>query len=128
MRIGSIHCLVVAMLALPTLTAQVRDSRTTSEPGITRRLVIGQGTVQVVRSTYEPGAVEPRGPHPFDVVIVPLSQGNMDAKIAGKSVEWRAGEAIFIPRGIEHHIANVGKTPLDFVSIRIPQSSLPGEG
>lgn len=44
----------------------------------------------------------------------------MDVKIAGKSVEWTVGEAIFIPRGIEHHIANVGKTPLDFVPIRIP--------
>jgi mannose-6-phosphate isomerase-like protein (cupin superfamily) len=120
MRIGSIPCLAMALLAFSPLPAQVRDSRTTTEPGITRRLMIDQRTVQVVRSTYEPGAAEPRGPHRFDVVIVPLSQGNMKVKIAGKSVEWTIGEAIFIPRGIEHDIANVGKTPLDFVSIRIP--------
>jgi mannose-6-phosphate isomerase-like protein (cupin superfamily) len=120
MRIASIPCPVMALLALTTLTAQIRDSRTTSEPGITRRLVIDQRSVQVVRSTYQSGAVEPRGPHSFDVVIVPLSQGDMKVKIAGKSVEWKIGEPIFIPRGIEHDIANVGKTPLDFVSIRIP--------
>jgi quercetin dioxygenase-like cupin family protein len=120
MRKVSIAYLVVTLLVLTTLTAQVRDSRTTSGPGITRRLVIDQKSVQVVRSTYEPGAVEPRGPHPFDVVIVPLSQGNMAVKIAGKSAKWAIGEPIFIPRGIEHDIANAGKTPLDFVSIRIP--------
>ena len=62
MRIAFIPSVVMALLALTTLTGQVRDSRTTSEPGITRRLVIDQRTVQVVRSTYQPGAVEPNGP------------------------------------------------------------------
>jgi mannose-6-phosphate isomerase-like protein (cupin superfamily) len=120
MRMAFLPSEVMALLSLTTLTAQVRDSRTTSEPGITRRLVIDQRTVQVVRSTYQPGAVEPRGPHGFDVVIVPLSQGDMNVKIAGKTVEWKIGEPSFISRGIEHDIANVGKVPLDFVSIRIP--------
>jgi mannose-6-phosphate isomerase-like protein (cupin superfamily) len=44
----------------------------------------------------------------------------MKVKIAGKSVEWKIGEPFFIPRGIEHNLANRGRTPVDFVSIRIP--------
>jgi hypothetical protein len=54
---------------------QVVGSRTTSTPGITRRVMIDERTVQAVRSTYQPGTAEPPGPHMFDVVCVPLSPG-----------------------------------------------------
>jgi mannose-6-phosphate isomerase-like protein (cupin superfamily) len=120
MRIGSIPYLVTAVLALTTLTAQVRDSRTTSDGGITRRLVIDERTVQAVRATYGPGVAEPLGPHSFDVVMVPLTQGEMKVTIAGKTVEWTIGEPIFVPRGVAHDVVNLGKMPVEFVSIRIP--------
>jgi len=108
------------LIAMAVVTAQVRDSRTTSESGITRRLVIDEKTVQVVRSTYKSGAIEPPGPHSFDVVCVPLTAGNMRVEIAGKTVAWKVGEPFFIPRGTEHGLANRGETAVDFVSIRIP--------
>ena len=110
----------VGLLAMMAFAAQVRDSRTASEGGITRRLMVDEPSVQAVRSTYRPGATELRGPHRFDVVLVPLSEGKMEVSVAGKSLEWKIGEAIFIGRGVEHDIANNGKTPVEFVSIRIP--------
>jgi quercetin dioxygenase-like cupin family protein len=115
-----ICCAAAALMTIGATTAQVRDSRITSDAGITRRLLIDEKTVQVVRSTYKSGVVEPPGPHSFDVVIVPLTAGKMRVEIAGRTVAWKVGDAFFIPRGIEHSLANRGETPVDFVSIRIP--------
>ncbi len=108
------------MLALTTFAAQVRDSRTASQSGITRRIMIDERNVQAVRSTYQPGPAKPRGPHAFDVMIVPLNEGKLDVTIGGKSVEWKIGEAIFIARAVEHAIANNEKKPAELVPLRIP--------
>jgi mannose-6-phosphate isomerase-like protein (cupin superfamily) len=35
-------------------------------------------------------------------------------------VEWTIGEPIFVPRGVAHDVVNLGKMPVEFVSIRIP--------
>lgn len=113
-------CGAVILIAMAVVTAQVRNSRTASEPGIKRQLVIDEKTVQVVRSTYESGALEPPGPHSFDAVIVPLSAGKMRVEVGGKTVAWKVGEPIFIPRGKEHSIENQGKTAVDLIGIRIP--------
>jgi mannose-6-phosphate isomerase-like protein (cupin superfamily) len=64
--------------------------------------------------------LNPPGPHSFDVVVVPLTAGNMRVEIAGKTVAWKVGEPIFIPRGVEHNLANRGETAVDLLSIRIP--------
>lgn len=113
-------CGAVALTAMAAVTAQVRESRITSDSGISRRLVIDEKSVQVVRSTYKAGAVEPPGPHSFDVVIVPITAGNMRVEIAGKAVVWKVGEPFFIPRAMKHNLANRGETAVDFISIRIP--------
>ena len=52
---GGFLVLAGTLIAIAVVTAQVRDSRTTSESGVNRRLVIDEKTVQVVRSTYKPG-------------------------------------------------------------------------
>ena len=113
-------CGAVALTGMAVVTAQVRVSRITSDPGISRRLVIDEKNVQVVRSTWKAGAVEPPGPHSFDVVIVPLTAGNMRVEIAGKAVAWKVGEPFFIPRAMKHNLANRGETAVDLISIRIP--------
>lgn len=120
MRSRFLICGAGTLIAMAMATAQVREPRSTSDTGISRRLVIDEKTVQVMRTTYKPGAVEPPGPHSFDVVIVPLSGGNMRVEIAGKPVEWRVGEPFFVPRGVEHNLANRGETAVDYLGIRIP--------
>lgn len=120
MRSRFLICGAGVLIAIGAVMAQVRDSRTTSDSGITRLLLIDEKTVQVVRSTYKPGAVEPPGPHSFDSVIVPLTAGNMRVEIGGKTVAWKVGDPLFVPRGMEHSIANRGDTAVDLVGIRIP--------
>lgn len=120
MRSRFLVCGAGVLISMAVVTAQVRDSRTTSDSGISRRLVLDEKSVQVVRSTYTSGAVEPAGPHSFDVVIVPLTPGNMRVEIEGRTVAWKVGEPIFIPRSTEHSLANRGETTVDLLSIRIP--------
>jgi len=120
MRSRFLVCGGGALIAIAAVAAQVRDFRTTSDAGISRRLVIDEKTVQVMRTMYRPGAVEPAGPHSFDVVIVPLTAGNMRVEIAGKPMAWKVGDPIFVPRGVEHNLSNRGKTAVDFISVRIP--------
>jgi hypothetical protein len=55
---------------------------------------------------------------PFLMVV--LSRVNMRVEIAGKTVSWKVDEPIFIPRGVEHSLANQGETAVDLLSIRIP--------
>ena len=112
--------LAVTLIEIAVVTAQVPDTRTTSEAGVTRRLVIDEKSVQVVRSTYLSGFVEAPGTHPFDVVLVPLTAGDIRVEVAGKAVPWKVGEPFFIPRKTEHSIANQGRVAVDLVSIRIP--------
>jgi mannose-6-phosphate isomerase-like protein (cupin superfamily) len=45
--------------------------------------------------------------HPFDQVIL-IVQGNGNAIINGKQTAVTAGDMIFIPKGIQHNVVNLG--------------------
>src|SRR5215813_7376084 len=112
---------IVAMAILAPALAQIKGGKTNTEPGITRRLLIDQPTVQTVRTSYAPGARESRGPHPYDVVLVPLNSGSIHLNIPGQpDPAWRPGEAIFIKRGTDHQLVNAGNSAIEFVSVRVP--------
>jgi quercetin dioxygenase-like cupin family protein len=82
-------------------------------------MVIDEPKVQVVHVTCATGCIEPPGPHPYDVVLVPLNQASMSVSIDGKPVKWRFGEPIFIHRGVQHEISNKGHEAAELLSIRI---------
>jgi quercetin dioxygenase-like cupin family protein len=110
-----------ALIAITPAAAQIKSGKSTTEPGITRRLLVDQPTVHTFRTSYAPGAMESHGPHPYDVVLVPLNSGTIHLNVAGQPDPlWRPGEAIFIKRGTDHQLVNVGKTAIEFVSVRIP--------
>ncbi len=80
MRSRFLICGAGVFIAIGAVMAQVRDSRTTSDSGISRRLVVDEKTVQVMRTIYKPGAVEPPG---------------LRVEIAGKTVrQWHGKWAI----------------------------------
>lgn len=118
LRRTSVPYFVVAFVVSVIVCAQVLVSQTRSAE-ITRRLLVDERAVQVVRSTYPPGAVEPPGPHAFDVVVVPLTSGNMEAVVGGNRIAWKVGEAFYIGRGVEHHLSNRGTTSVEFITVRI---------
>lgn len=91
-----------------------------ADAGVSRAVLVQQKSVEVLRVRREPGSVEPAGTHPFDVVIIPLAAGKAELTVGGRTLgEWKAGEAFFVPRNTEHHFANVGTTPLEYITVRI---------
>ncbi len=120
MRLTLCTLAVLTAFTVP-LRAQVSGGRTGDQPGIHRRLLIDEPTVQAVRAIYEPGVAEPAGPHAYDVVLLPLTEGVVKLNIAGRPDPlWKPGEAIFIKRGTEHRLVNVGSASIEFITVRIP--------
>jgi quercetin dioxygenase-like cupin family protein len=112
--------LLVAGSAIFATAAPSVDLHTSAGAGITKRMVIDEPRVQVVRVTIAPGAIEPPGSrHPYDVVLVPLNQALMEVSIEGKPVPWRSGEPIYIQRGSPHEMSNKGQEAAECLSIRI---------
>lgn len=111
--------LSVAVVGTFAMLVHSADSHTSGDSGITKRMVIDELKVQVVRLSYGPGATEPPGPHPYDVVLVPLNQVAMQLSIEGKTVKWSFGEPIYIQRGRQHAVSNAGRETAEFLSIRI---------
>lgn len=99
--------------------ASLRSFVASADAGITKSMLIDKPNVQVVHVTCRPGAIEPPGPHPYDVVLVPLNQAPMAVSIEGKSIKWSSGEPIYIPRGVQHNVSNKGHETAELLSIRI---------
>jgi quercetin dioxygenase-like cupin family protein len=105
------------LIALALAIAALQAPPTHSTASITRTVIVDRGGLQAVRVRYAPGAVEPPGPHVYDVVIVPLD-GAMSVELEGKPVAWRPGVPILIPRGAPHRVANPSRAAATFVSVR----------
>lgn len=90
-------------------------------PGLTRTPVTSNDDLGVTRLDFEPDVREPVHTHPYDLVVVPISAGSLDLQIGDqKSVHNSpVGEAIFIPRGVPHAVANVGAAPLHIIGVAI---------
>ncbi len=120
MKAQRLPALLVGVLSL-SATAQIQNVPPAEEAGIHRSLLVDQRSVQAARVTYEPGAIEPAGVHPYDVVVVPLNRGVIKLNVPGQPDPiWQPGTAIFIKRGTEHRLANIGKKPIEFITIRVP--------
>jgi len=87
---------------------------TPATPGITRTdlqqeplSIPGREVVQT-RVDSAPGAAVPKHRHPGDELVYVLS-GTLEYKIEGQPIQiLRAGEVLFIPRGVVHSAINVG--------------------
>lgn len=105
------------MVILLTLVGLLQAPPATSSETIARTVLADRDGFQAVRVTYAPGAVEPPGPHGYDVVIVPIDPG-LSVDLEGKPIAWRPGVTILIPRGAPHRVWNASASPVTFVSVR----------
>lgn len=89
--------------------------------GIKRTPRIENDETRVVEVAVEPGAREPVHTHPFDLVVVQLTAGTVEVRLAAdaKTVALGAGEVVFLPRDVPHAIGNAGRGPLAMMSVAI---------
>lgn len=79
----------------------------------------GHATVFTV--TVQPGAKVPGAHHHLDVdEVVYGLEGVTTYTLGGTPYELRAGDAVWAPRGIEHHFMNRGDVPAKFLSVLTP--------
>jgi quercetin dioxygenase-like cupin family protein len=88
--------------------------------GVTRTQLKDDAKSSVVRVRFMPGAKEPPHTHPYDVILIPVTDGSVDFNVAGKVVSaFGVGNVQFIPREATHHLANTGERPLEFITVAI---------
>ena len=127
---GTPHALVNAGTeAFDQITLAIKPDRppaepgaaTTAPPGITRTPVIDNGDVRVVRVEFTPGGREPLHEHPYDLVTVQLTPGQVEIVQGNErdAHEYAAGDVKFLPRAVRHSYASVDKRPFTLISVAI---------
>jgi quercetin dioxygenase-like cupin family protein len=89
--------------------------------GITRSPLLDNADARVTRVEFAPGAREPVHSHPFDLVVVPLTAGRLEVRVAERveTRDYAAGEPIFLPRDVPHAVSNVGGMPVTVFSVGV---------
>ncbi len=88
--------------------------------GITRTQIRDDAKSTVTRVRFLPDALEPPHTHPYDVILVPLTDGKVDLAIGDMQISTlKAGEVQFIPKNTPHHLGNAGGTPFEIIAIGI---------
>lgn len=89
-------------------------------PGVTRTPMHDDAKSSAVRVHFEPGAKEPPHTHPYDVLLVPLVTRPVEFIIGDKTIQTlTTGVVQVIPRDVTHSLANVGREPLEFVTVAL---------
>lgn len=124
------HAANVGAMPLEALVVTIKPERVrggiappalAAQPGVTRKPLLDNHDVTVTRLEFEAEVREPVHTHPYDLLIVPISSARLDMQLGHKKQVGRyaVGEAIFVPRGTAHAVANVGTASFRLLGIRI---------
>ena len=98
------------------------DAPATAPPaGITRTPVLDNTEARVARVGFAPGAREPVHQHPFDLVLVQLTPGRVEVRLADAvtTKDYAAGDVIYLPRDVPHAVAHAGGGAFEIYSVGI---------
>ena len=89
--------------------------------GITRTTLKDDAKSTVTRVHFKPGAAEPPHQHPYDVILVPDTDGSIDFSVeGGKTVtSVKSGEVQFVPKNTTHHLKNTGTKDFELIAIAL---------
>ena len=89
--------------------------------GITRTPGLDNAEARVTLVGFAAGAREPLHSHPFDLVVVQLTAGRVEVRLADEVTvrDHAAGDVLFLPRDVPHAVSNVGAAPFDVLSVGI---------
>jgi quercetin dioxygenase-like cupin family protein len=106
------------MRSFPSVILLLAQTMTTLPPGMTRAGLVENDSVVVARVGMAPGSREPTHTHAA-AVVVQLGPGEVEWRI-GTSVQTARhdrGYVEFVAAEIPHAAANVGSTPIDFITV-----------
>lgn len=90
-------------------------------PGVTRTPLLDNADVSIARVELAAGATEPVHTHPYDLLVVPVTDAEFEITIGdSRAARLRtAGEAFFVAREIPHALANLEPKPVAVVAIAV---------
>jgi quercetin dioxygenase-like cupin family protein len=89
-------------------------------PGIDRTTVLDNSTVTVTRLRFEPLAKESEHTHPFPILVIQLSRGDLVLSERGVlRLGNRAGEVWFVPANTMHAVSSRSQTPMDVIGVAL---------
>ncbi len=97
-------------------------------PGFTVMPVLDNATVTAVRLKLAPGAKEQPHTHPYTMLVVVLTLGEMEmynGEVHTKSPR-KPGDLEYVGAGVSHHSGNVGAMPLDALVLAIKADRVRG--
>ena len=78
--------------------------------------------VKVTRWDFSPGAETGWHTHTMDYIVVPLTEGTLNAELPGGSTvqsKLTIGASYARPAGVNHNIINVNNEPFSFIEIEL---------
>jgi len=89
--------------------------------GITRTPLLENAETRVVRVHFQPGAREALHSHPFDLLVIQLGRGRMEARVGShESVADREpGQVLYLPKNVPHLVGNAGGTAFEVMSVAL---------
>ena len=89
--------------------------------GITRTPGLDNAEARVTLVGFASGAREPIHSHPFDLLVVQLTAGRVEVRLADDVTvrDQAAGDVLFLPRDVPHAVSNVGGAAFDVLSVGI---------
>lgn len=104
--------MTAVLLALALAATPVAPKRTT---------ILDNATTTVTRLRFGPGTGETVHTHPFPLVIVQLTSGDVDLTVSdarGRGPR-QAGLVTFVPADVPHAVVNIGATSFDMIAIAL---------
>jgi quercetin dioxygenase-like cupin family protein len=92
-----------------------------SPTGISSSPLFANDRVSAIKLSFAPGARESVHTHPFDIMVIQLTPGEVDLSLEGKESSGHidAGRVTYIPAQALHWAGNAGKAPFDMVVVAL---------
>jgi quercetin dioxygenase-like cupin family protein len=90
-------------------------------PRVTRRAIIDNDRVSIIRLTFAAGQREQMHSNPTDVIVVQATPGDVEYGLGDEKTTGHEepGKVWYVPRQPPHAMSNVGSTPFDIVVITL---------
>ena len=119
-RLVSSVALVGALL--PTFSGEAQaPTQPPGAPAIAGQNLLANNRVSAIKLTFPPGAREAIHAHPFDIVVIQLTPGEVDFVLGDQKSTGHieAGRVTYIPAQAQHLAGNAGTTPFDLVVVAL---------
>lgn len=121
-NLGTSRFETVTIALKPSSRARTPEGPALPVPrGITRTPLLENAETRVVRVQFEPGAREEVHTHPFDLLVIQITPGQVEVLEGSQKrlLHAPAGFVLFLAKDVPHAVANVGASGFTVLSVAV---------